>query len=245
VRAVCIIQARMGSTRLPGKVLADIAGQSMLERVIRRVRGSRLIDDVIVATSALAEDDVLADECRRLEAPIFRGHPADVLDRFHAAAVVARADTIVRVTADCPLIDAGLIDSVLGAYAAHGVDHAGLLTGGGMAYPRGLDNESFPFDALERAWREARAPHHRAHVTTFLYGQPGVFRLLTLRPATDLGHHRWTVDTADDLAFVRAIYERLGDDGAFNWRDVWNLVKRRPELAALNRRVRHKALVEG
>jgi spore coat polysaccharide biosynthesis protein SpsF len=245
MRAVCIIQARMGSTRLPGKVLADIAGQSMLGRVVERVRRSHLIDDVVVATSVLAEDDLLADECRRLEVPVFRGHASDVLDRFHAAAVTSRADVIVRVTADCPLIDAGLIDAVLGAFHAHGVDHAGLLTGVGWAYPRGLDNESFSMAALERARREATATHDRAHVTTFLYGQPGVFCLLALRPATDLGYHRWTVDTADDLTFVRAVYQRLGADGGFDWREVWRQVTHEPRLAELNRQVRHKALVEG
>lgn len=217
----------------------------MLARVVERARRSLLVDEVVVATSDRPADAAVAAECARLHAPCFRGSEHDVLDRFHHAAVESRAETIVRITADCPLVDPGLIDLVLTHFTLQGVDHAGILTSGRSAYPRGLDSEAVRRDALECAWNDAHAPHERAHVTPYLYGRPGLFRTLTLRPPANFSMHRWTVDTPDDLSLVRAIYTQLGDDGHFSWRDVLRLMTARPDIAGLNRHVRHKRLVEG
>ena len=255
MHTLTVIQARMGSTRLPGKVLADLAGQTMLARVVERVRRARLAGRVVVATSTAAEDTPICRQCDRLAVDHFRGDPTDVLDRFQQAAIAFQAERIVRITSDCPLIDAEVFDRVVGAFLEHAVDYASNVVQ--RTYPRGLDTEVMTAEALATAWREAREPYQRAHVTPFLYQHPARFRLLDVLAERDLDNFgpgdyerlnqwRWTVDTAADLAFVAAVYQRLGQDGVvFSWRDVCRLLRRHPHLADLNRHVRHKGLVEG
>jgi spore coat polysaccharide biosynthesis protein SpsF (cytidylyltransferase family) len=243
MRRVAVIQARMGSTRLPGKVLADIGGRTMLGRVVARARRASTLDEVVVATSTLPEDEAVAREGARLGTSVFRGSEQDVLDRYHGAAREFRADVVVRITSDCPLIEPEVIDRVGTEFARAAVDYASNVTP--QTYPRGLDVEVMTADALSRAWREAREPHQRVHVTPYIYQHPELFRLLPLVAERDYSGHRWTVDTPEDLAFVRAVYERLGDSDLVSWRDVLALLEREPELAGLNRHVRQKALEEG
>ncbi len=240
---VAIIQARMGSTRLPGKVLADIEGRTMLERVVRRVRRAARVDAVVVATSTETGDDPIVAECDRLEIATFRGSETDVLDRYHQAARAVDARAVTRITADCPLIDPGLIDQVVAVFRARRPDYASNTLE--RTFPRGLDVEVFTIDALERAWREAKQPYERSHVTPFIHQQPGRFTLESITTRPNLGRHRWTVDTPEDLALVRALYRRLGGNDRFGWREVIELLEREPELAAANRGVRQKALEEG
>lgn len=247
---VAIIQARVGSSRLPSKVLADLEGRTMLERVVRRTRRAQKLDAVVVATTVEPADEAIVGLCRDLGTPCFRGSEHDVLDRFHGAAREHRARWVVRITSDCPFIDPRVIDRVVAAL--DGSDDSGPTDGVDYAanhlertYPRGLDAEAMTFETLDTAWREAGEPFERIHVTPFIYRHPERFRLASVRHEIDLHHHRWTVDTADDLALARAIYRRLGGDDRAGWLDILALIEAEPELAELNRHVRQKALEVG
>lgn len=241
-RVVAIIQARLGSTRLPGKALADIGGLSMLARVVRRVGRASRLNLVTVATTSEPADAAIVEECDRLGVPVTRGSQDDVLDRYYQAAQIHQADVVVRITSDCPLIDPELIDALVGAFLADGPDYAGNFIE--RRYPRGLDAEVFSFAALERAWREANAEYERAHVTPYIYQHPEAFRLLSVPGTEDHSRHRWTVDTPEDLTFARAVYARFADD-SFGWREVLALVEAEPELAAINAHVEQKELRQG
>lgn len=238
---VAVVQARTGSTRLPGKVLADVAGRSMLARVCERLAGAGTIDRVIVATTTEPADRAVAAECARLGVPCFRGSAGDVLGRYHGAAAAGGAGVVVRVTADCPLIDPDVVDRVVRAFLDARPDYASNTLK--RTWPRGLDTEVFPAAALARAHGDARLPYEREHVTPHFYGHPHRFHLHPVTGPARLDHLRWTVDTADDLRLVRAIYARLGPDGTFSWRDAARLFDREPALAELNRHVRQKPLV--
>jgi spore coat polysaccharide biosynthesis protein SpsF len=242
-RVVGIVQARMGSTRLPGKVLAEIAGVPMLVRTVERARQAATVDDWIVATTRDPSDDPLKTLCLEHGYRLFRGSVDDVLDRFHQAAVQGGADVIVRVTADCPLLDPALVDLTVRAFldASPPADLVVNRLPGARTYPIGLDVEVVSFAALERAWREAIEPHQREHVLPFLYDPPGRFRVIRLDAERDYCDLRWTVDTPADLEFVRQVYARLGGRGDFGWRDVLALVQAEPDLASINAGVRHKS----
>jgi spore coat polysaccharide biosynthesis protein SpsF len=232
----------MGSTRLPGKVLADVAGVPMLVRTVDRARRAATVDDLIVATTREPADDALEALCRARGYRIFRGSADDVLDRTYQAAVEAGADVIVRLTADCPLLDPDLVDLTVSAFldASPAADLVVNRLPGARTYPIGLDVEVVSFAALERAWREAVEPNQREHVLPYLYDPPGRFRVIRLDAERDYGNLRWTVDTREDLEFVRQVYARLGE-GEFGWRDVLALVRAVPELAAINAGVQHKS----
>lgn len=234
--ATVIVQARMGSTRLPGKVLLDIAGRPMLERVLSRLDRARSVESVLVATSVLPRDDVLAAFCAERGRPCFRGDQDDVLDRYYQAAKSVGATEIVRVTSDCPFIDPEVVDAVVEARRRAGADYASN-TLEPRTFPRGLDVEVFTFAALERAWREDKSPAWREHVTPYLYRAPS-FRLEAVTNDADLSGCRWTVDTPEDLDFARRAYAELPE--AFGWRDVLALLARRPELAEINRHIEQK-----
>lgn len=242
-RVVAIVQARMGSTRLPGKVLLPIAGKSMLERVVARLRRARLLEAILVATTRAPADEAVAGAARRLGVPAFRGAEDDVLDRYHEAARTLGARVIVRITADCPLIDAGIVDQVVGVFLDERPDYASNTLV--RTYPTGLDTEVFSAEALHAAWREARAPYQRAHVTPFLYEHPERFRLRSVADSADRSGMRWTVDTAEDLSFVREVYSRFAGRDDFSWSEVAGLLEREPALADVNRHVRQKPLTEG
>ncbi len=241
-RVVAIVQARMGSTRLPGKVLADLGGRTMLARVVRRAGRAARIDEVVVATSVASGDDPIVGECERLGVACVRGSEQDVLARYHQAAETCRADVLVRITADCPLIDPGVSDRVIAAFLEERPDYASNILR--RTYPRGLDTEVMPRVTLTRAFGEASELYQRTHVTPYIYQHPERFRLLAVTGSTDRSGHRWTVDSPEDLELIRAIYQRMGGDD-FGWEDVLHLLADAPRLSDLNRHVRHKALVEG
>lgn len=240
---VAIIQARMGSTRLPGKVMKDLNGATMLERVVNRTRRATSLSGLMVATSTEASDHPVVDLCRRLGVSCFRGSEADVLDRYYQAAQMAGADNIVRITSDCPLIDPSIIDKTVGEFQARKPDYASNTLQ--RRYPRGLDTEVFTMAGLEQCWREANEEHQRVHVTPYFYQHPELFRLHPVIGEQDFSMHRWTVDTPEDMQFVRAIYSRLGPRDEFGWKDVLALLKREPALAAINQSISQKALHEG
>lgn len=253
MRVVAIVQARMGSTRLPGKVLRDLCGETMLARVMNRLGRAHLIHALLVATTDRSADDAIVEECRRCAFPVFRGDQDDVLDRYFRAAQLVKADVIVRVTSDCPLIDPEVTDKTIAAFLEARPDKArpddarpdyaanNLV----RTYPRGLDTEVFSVNALAHAWQQARKPYERSHVTPYIYEHPADFKILTVTGDADYSSHRWTVDTPEDLEFMRAIYERLKENPGFVWRDVLDLVEREPQLVELNRFIAQKALHEG
>ena len=239
MRIVAIIQARMGSTRLPGKVLLDLAGAPVLARVVNRCRRAATLDDVVVATTTLAADDPIVELCRANNWKSFRGQEDDVLDRYYHAAMQSQAEVVVRITSDCPLIEPEIIDLTVKTFLEHGsLDYAGNSLPP-RTFPRGLDVEVFSFEALARAWREDTNPAWREHVTPYIYRHPEKFRLHAVINDADLSSRRWTVDTAADLAFVRKIYEQFSHDG-FSWREVLKLLEKHPEWLEINRHVVQK-----
>jgi spore coat polysaccharide biosynthesis protein SpsF len=166
-----------------------------------------------------------------------------VLDRFYQAARTLKAEAVVRITADCPLIDPQVVDQVVQTFLDVRPDYASNCLE--RTYPRGLDAEVMTLDALERAWKSATEPSHRAHVTPYLYENPALFKLASVKGEQDYSQHRWTVDTAEDLEFVRAVYAAFTGEETFGWQDVLRLLDARPELSAINRHVVQKALHEG
>ncbi len=240
MRVVAIVQARMGSTRLPGKVLRDLAGETMLARVVRRLRGAKLLDEVLIATTDRPKDDAIVAECRKSSVAVFRGDQDDVLDRYFKAAQQASADIVVRVTSDCPLIDPEITDKTIEAFTSNLPDYASNTIV--RTYPRGLDTEVVSMAALTRAWREARKPYEREHVTPYIFEHPEEFLLLPVVGDQDYSPHRWTVDTLEDFEFVQAIYSRLKGKEGFSWREVLDVLDREPDLRDLNRCVVQKSV---
>jgi len=206
---LAILQARMTSTRLPGKVMAPVLGEPMIARQLERLGRSRRLDRMVVATSTDPSDDVLAAYLEGVGQPVFRGSLNDVLDRFHGAmGMVPEARTVVRLTADCPLTDPQLIDAIIDHHDATGADYTSN-TPAVRTYPHGLDAEVMRAAVLDRAWREGRDPYEREHVTPYIYRHPDLFRIESLSQARSLAHLRWTVDVPEDLEFVRDVYARL------------------------------------
>jgi spore coat polysaccharide biosynthesis protein SpsF len=237
-----VIQARAGSTRLPGKVLEDLGGRPVLEWVIRAAQAATQIDTVIVATSTMTGDDVVADLAESLGVPVVRGSENDVLSRFIAALDAHPADAVVRLTADCPLLDPTLIDAVAGAWSAAPI-HDYVSTVLVRCLPRGLDVELATARALREVDRVALG-HDRVHVTSLLYAQPTPYRLLGLcvtPPANDL---RVTLDTTEDLSLLRALVAEL-PDAPPAWNDVVAILRARPDLVAINSGVQQKPLAAG
>lgn len=241
LRTVAIIQARMSSSRLPGKVLADLGGQPALAWMTRRAARATRIDDVVVATTTDASDDPVAAWCAAENVPVYRGSMHDVLDRYLGAAREFDAGIIVRLTGDCPFIDPQMLDDNLKTFHDHRppLDFAANRLPGDRTVPIGLDTEICTRAALERAGREATGPHQREHAMPYFYENPDKFNILHIRHTPDYGHLRWTLDTPEDLTLLRAIVAHFTDDG-FSWLDVLKLVEGHPELNEINAGVRHK-----
>ena len=241
-RVAAIVQARMGSTRLPGKVLADIDGRPLLARVLDRIRGARRVDEVVVATSAGVADDPIAELCSREGWACFRGSEEDVLDRYHGAAVAHGADHVVRVTADCPFVSPVEIDRVVARHLEAEADYTHSLTIWGSGMPLGTGVEVFTLGCLERSWREGLEPHHREHVDEYVGDHPELFHVERVDAPPELRRpsYRLTVDEPADLELAQALYGRLG--GAFELVDVVRLLDADPALAALNAHVRQTSL---
>lgn len=242
MRINAVIQARTGSTRLPGKVLADLGGHPVLEWVVRAARAATRIDEVIVATSTVAGDDAVAELADSLGVPVVRGSEDDVLARFIAALDAHPADAVVRLTADCPLLDPTLIDAVAGAWAA-APSHDYVSTVLVRSLPRGLDVELVTAQALRAVDRMATG-HDRVHVTSGVYADPTAYRLLGLcvTPAAD--DLRVTLDTPEDLVLLRALVAEL-PDAPPAWREVVAALRARPDLVAINAAVQQKPLEAG
>jgi spore coat polysaccharide biosynthesis protein SpsF len=233
-----IIQARMGSTRLPGKVLRRLGGRTVLHRVVRAARDSGILDDLVVATTTEAADDAVEAECARIGVACYRGPVEDVLTRFLGVLDGNPADTVLRFTADCPLLDPSLVRRVLNVFEASGVDY--LTTSITRTLPRGLDVEVVRAGVL-RAIDERAAGHHRTHVTSYIYSNPDEFDVIGVTLLPDRSHLRLTLDTEDDWKLIEAIVDQFGDtpisvDAIAGW------LAEHPELVELNAHVNQKEL---
>jgi len=242
LKIMAIVQARMGSTRLPGKVLKPILGKPMLWHVVKRLYRARRVDEVVVATTTRAADYAIVSLCETEGWLSFRGSAEDVLDRYYQSALRYKAEVIVRITADCPLIDPKTIDQVIKEFveARPAVDYASN-TLPPRTFPRGLDVEVMSMAALTRAWLEDTNPAWREHVTPYIYRNPKRFRLLGVYNSADFSGLRWTVDTFEDLTLVCKIFEHFGDN-AFSWDAVCRLLAARPEWREINARVEQKVV---
>lgn len=232
----------MGSTRLPGKVLMDVGGETVLGRVVRRLSRAKLITEVAIATTDSAADDAMVSEAKRQGLQCCRGAEQDVLSRYLGAAEKFAADVVVRVTSDCPLIDAEVADQVLreffeahADFAYNDVEHS---------FPRGLDVEVFSREALHKAAETADHQYQREHVTPVFYERPDMFKIAVVHTEKDFSPYRWTLDTPDDLKLIRAIYSHFSHNAEFTWRDVVALMEKSPDLARMNAHVAQKSIHE-
>ena len=243
MRTVAIVQARMTSTRLPGKILRPILGRPMLALLVERLQRARRLDGVVVATTVRPTDDPVEALTRQLGVGCFRGSEDDVLDRVVRAARAFDAELIVEITGDCPLIDPGVIDELVDTFAAHDVDYVSNVLE--RTYPRGLDTQVFPTRVLEEVARLTQDPVDREHVSLYIYAHPERFRLLNVASGlpADAAALRLTVDTIEDLDLIRTVYEELYPlRPDFRLADVLSLFEERPSLRDINRDVQQKAV---
>ncbi|WP_207652690.1 glycosyltransferase family protein [Desulfosporosinus sp. FKA] len=238
MKIVCIVQARMGSERLPGKVLMDIAGKPMLEHVLDRLKLAREIDEIVVATSTKPDDDLIARFCDMKGTSVFRGSELDVLSRYYQAAQQHQADIVIRVTADCPLVDFEGIDLLIHELCQKKVDYIAF---DGTRLPRGLSGEVFTFEALKLTYETAHQPYEREHVTIHMYEHPEKFQVQKVEPPSWMNrpNYRLTVDTLEDIELIRRIYEMLNHE-TLNLRKIINLMDENRELLAINSHIKQK-----
>ncbi|MEH2199671.1 glycosyltransferase family protein [Nostoc sp.] len=246
MRIVAIIQARMGSTRLPGKVMKQLCGQTVMAHVICRVQASPLVDEVVVATTTSLVDDVIVAEAERCGVKWFRGSEEDVLERYYLAAKKYSADVVVRVTSDCPLFDSEVLSQMLEYFKTETVEGLKidyLSNCLNRSYPRGLDAEVFTYEVLEKAFEKAQKPYEREHVTPYIYEHPEKFSLHNQTNDEDISHYRLTLDTEDDWILIESIYTNLYEDSEiFSTEEVISLFKEKPELATLNTHIQQKEI---
>jgi len=242
LKVVAIIQARISSTRLPGKVMLDLAGEPLLTRVINRVQRAKTLNQLIVATTTEPADRAIIELAATRSWAYFLGRENDVLDRYYQAAIQHQANVVVRITSDCPLIEPEIIDRVVKEFFERQpeLDYASNVLPR-RTFPRGLDTEVIRFEALEKAWREDNNPEWREHVTPYIYYHPEKFRIHNVVNNKDYSSFRWTVDTPEDLAFVRQIYDYFGQD-YFSWMDVLHVLEKYPEWQEINRCVEQKVI---
>lgn len=241
MKTIAIIQARLGSTRLPHKVLMDIGGKTMIERVVERVQQSAKVDDIVIATTTEPADDLLVEFCRSKSWNCFAGSENDVLSRYIGAAQAFDADNVVRITSDCPLIDPSIVDRVVGLLEKNvDIDYACNFFPQRW-YPRGLDCEALTRSTLRRIDLLATEKEYREHVTLFAYQNTEHFWLASNQAAQDYSGYRWTVDTEDDLTLVREIYKHFGES-KFNWRDILDAYSRFPRWREINGSISQKTV---
>ena len=243
MKTIAVIQARMGSTRFPNKVMRPIKGVPMIELLIRRLSLCRRLDRIVLATSQAPVNTPLAEHVRGMGFDVYQGSENDVLDRYYQAAMPYRPDAVLRITGDCPLIDPELVDLVVAEYEAQGVEYLSNVLP--PTYPDGLDAEIFSFRALETAARQATKHAEREHVTPYIR-ESGLFRVGNIAQEQDLSGERWTVDEPADFEVVAAVFNHFYPRIDFGWRDVVDLLRARPELFQANRHlIRNEGAVMG
>lgn len=236
-----IVQARMGSSRLPGKVLAMILRKPMVWYVVNRLKLSKKLNEIILSIPDSKENNVLEQFAKSNKIKCFRGSEEDVLSRYYETAKKFKSDTIVRITSDCPLIDSEIVDKVVEEHLQSKTDYtANVLK---RTYPRGLDVEVLTFEALEKSFKEARTKAHREHVTLYIREHPEKFKRVSVENEKDFSHFRWTVDRRGDLEFVREVYKRLYKGGKiFLMAEIIKLLKEEPELLEINKNIKRKKI---
>lgn len=243
MKKVCIIQARMGSTRLPGKILKEIDGKPLLEYQIERLKKCKLIDELIIATTTNEEDNQIEGFCLKNNIQSYRGSEQDVLARYYGAAREFNADIIIRITSDCPIIDPDVVDEVIENYENSHFDYVSNTLE--RTYPRGMDTEVFSFKVLEKAFNNAKEQYEREHVTPYFYNNPSKFKLGNVFYTSDESYHRWTVDTEEDYALIRNIIRELNSpQNVFTLKDILSLLRDYPEWVKINAHIEQKKLGE-
>jgi spore coat polysaccharide biosynthesis protein SpsF len=228
-----IVQARMGSSRLPGKVLLPLKGAPVVHHVLKRVQSMRSAHVVCLATSDRPTDKPIADIVKPLGVHIFRGSEADVLDRYLRAAREIQADVVVRVTCDCPLIDPAVCDSLVQFHAENSLDIASVDHPSG--WPQGLDCEVFTRELLERCASRAIGREEREHVTTWMYDRNGVSARSMIGPGRAAADHRWVIDYPEDYQYLKRLFEYLPAPPAIpSWQQVMQIAEAHPELSSIN-----------
>jgi len=231
----CIIQARMGSSRLPGKVMMEIEkNKPVLYYVISQLQYCKLIDKLIVATTTLVEDDKIVKYCNELCVDSYRGSPQNVLDRYYQCAKKFSVSTIVRIPSDKPFIDPEVVDNIIDKFRLNSYDY--ITTFLPSTFPSGTEVEIFSFKALEYAWKNAELPSEKEHVTPYIYNHKDQFKIFNVTLPEDLSHYRWAVDRIEDLTLVRSIASRI-KKRPISMKDVIKLFNREPQLIDINKNV--------
>lgn len=243
MKVAAIIQARMGSTRLPGKVLKKVLGKTLLEYQIERVKRAKAIDEIIIATTTKESDDPIVQLCQQLSIPYYRGSEEDVLSRYYEAATKFNVDVVVRLTSDCPIIDPNVIDKVVEHYLENKDRYDYVSNTLTRTYPRGLDTEVMSYEVLKRVHEEAKELVYREHVTAYIYHHPDQFRLCNVSNEKDESKHRWTVDTEEDFLLIKNILETLYPlNPLFTLEDIIQILRDKPEWVEINAHIEQKKL---
>lgn len=242
-----IIQARMGSTRLPGKVMMDLCGSPVLEHVVNRLNQSKLIDKIIIATSTGSNNQPIIDFCQKNNVGCFVGSEDDVLDRYYKTAIdnnMKDNDIVIRITSDCPLIDPFVVDKVIEEHISNNNDYTTNVIE--CTYPDGLDCEVFNFSVLKDTWVNANLSSQREHVTLYIRDNPDKFKLGNVKNDVDLSDLRWTLDEEEDFIFINEIYKNIyTKDSFFTMEDVLDLIDKKPELLEINSKfTRNEGLIK-
>jgi spore coat polysaccharide biosynthesis protein SpsF len=235
MRKLIIVQARMGSSRLPGKVLKEVCGKTFLEHLIIRLRRVKQADSIVIATTTREHDNQIVDLCNKLKIHYYRGSENDVLSRYYEASVKYGADLIVRITSDCPLIDPYIVDKVISYYIGNKdqVDYVSNVLK--RTFPKGMDVEVFSFSVLKEAYEEAKKDREREHVTPFIKHKPEKYHLYNIEYAMDLSHYRLTVDTPEDMELIKNIFEVLYyEKPAFTMKDILFVMENNAEWININ-----------
>lgn len=244
-KIVAIIQARFGSTRLPGKILKDLSGKPLLWHVVNRLSHSKLCNKIVIATTTEPEDDKVESYCVENNFPYYRGSSENVLSRYYEAAKVFGAEIIIRITSDCPLIDPDIIDKMLEQFLSEKSNIDYMSNVFPRTFPRGLDTEIFTSEALEKSFNNAIKQNELEHVTPYIYQHPEIFKIKNFANDKDLSFHRWTVDTSEDYELIKSIYDKIYEpDKIFLLNDILELFDKQPELIKINQNIKQKSLGE-
>jgi spore coat polysaccharide biosynthesis protein SpsF len=243
-RDIAIVQARMGSSRLPGKIMKNLCGKPVLWHVCNRLSYSEKIEEIVIATTKNKEDLIVEKFCKENNISYFRGSEKDVLLRYYEAAKLFNAEVVIRVTSDCPIIDPQIVDKMIEEFLLMNSSEICIdyLSNSLMrTFPRGLDVEIFTYQALEKANFGARKEYEREHVTPYIYQHPQIFSIRNFENQIDYSFHRWTLDTEEDYKLIKKIYEFLySDNSLFFLHDVLNLFEKKPELKEINKHIKQK-----
>ncbi len=231
MKVIAILQARMNSSRLPGKVMMNLVNKPVLEHIVERLSYCKMIEKIVVATTSEESDNIIEDYCKNNKIDFYRGNIEDVLDRFYSSAKIFNADPIVRITCDCPVIDPVIVDAIISGYLAGEYDCYGL----GGKFPDGLDCTVYSFYALEKAWKEAKLKSEREHVGPYIQNNPKLFKTGYLEIFKNLEKYRWTLDEANDYELLNKIFNALyRSSSPFLTHEILKFLQNNPNLSLIN-----------